>query len=303
MKIIDCHAHLVQYIAGTGSGGELRSIGGGMARSATGQTVRMIPEQFGTEGVSPEQLLEVMDANGVEKAVLLQGNFYGFQNHYTWDAVLKYPDRFIGAASYDPYSLEYEGIRRHLFEELGFKIEKFEVSSGSGLMAVHPDFRIDSERMDEAFSYAESRGHVMVVDIGKCKSKSWQVLGLRKEILRHPGMKFVLCHLLGPGGRQEEELKTALDQLALPNVWFDLSSVVHNCRDVQDPWNRAAEYVRLARDLAGAHKLMFGTDAPSALKEAQYSDYVRWMLEMDGLSCGEKEQIMYKNADLVYTGQ
>ena len=90
----------------------------------------------------------------------------------------------------------------------------------------------------------------MVVDIGKCKSKSWQVLGLRKEILRHPGMKFVLCHLLGPGGRQEEELKTALDQLALPNVWFDLSSVVHNCRDVQDPWNRAAEYVRLARDLA-----------------------------------------------------
>lgn len=113
----------------------------------------------------------------------------------------------------------------------------------------------------------------------------------------------MLCHLLGPGGRQEEELKTALDQLALPNVWFDLSSVVHNCRDVQDPWNRAAEYVRLARDLAGAHKLMFGTDAPSALKEAQYSDYVRWMLEMDGLSCGEKEQIMYKNADLVYTGQ
>ena len=51
MKIIDCHAHLVQYIAGTGSGGELRSIGGGMARYANGQTVRMIPEQFGTEGV------------------------------------------------------------------------------------------------------------------------------------------------------------------------------------------------------------------------------------------------------------
>ena len=53
MKIIDCHAHLVQYIAGTGSGGELRSIGGGMARYANGQTVRMIPEQFGSEGVSP----------------------------------------------------------------------------------------------------------------------------------------------------------------------------------------------------------------------------------------------------------
>ena len=29
-RIIDSHAHLVQYIAGTGAGGELRSIGNGM---------------------------------------------------------------------------------------------------------------------------------------------------------------------------------------------------------------------------------------------------------------------------------
>lgn len=87
MKIIDSHAHIVQYIAGIGSGGELRSIGGGMARYANGQVVRMIPEQFHTDGVSPEQLLEIMDENGVEKSVLLQGNFYGFQNYYTWEAV------------------------------------------------------------------------------------------------------------------------------------------------------------------------------------------------------------------------
>ena len=38
MKIIDSHAHIVQYIAGIGSG-ELRSIGGGMARYANGQVV------------------------------------------------------------------------------------------------------------------------------------------------------------------------------------------------------------------------------------------------------------------------
>ena len=29
-RIIDSHAHLVQYIAGTGAGGELRSIGNGL---------------------------------------------------------------------------------------------------------------------------------------------------------------------------------------------------------------------------------------------------------------------------------
>ena len=46
-RIIDSHAHLVQYIAGTGAGGELRSIGNGMAVYANGQTVRMIPKEFG----------------------------------------------------------------------------------------------------------------------------------------------------------------------------------------------------------------------------------------------------------------
>ena len=106
MKIIDSHAHIVQYIAGMGSGGELRSIGGGMARYANGQVVRMIPEQFRTDGVSPEQLLEIMDENGVEKSVLLQGNFYGFQNYYAWEAVKRVSRPFYRAPpAIDPYSL------------------------------------------------------------------------------------------------------------------------------------------------------------------------------------------------------
>ena len=67
-RIIDSHAHLVQYIAGTGAGGELRSIGNGMAVYANGQTVRMIPKEFGGDQVTPEHLLQVMDKNGVEKA-------------------------------------------------------------------------------------------------------------------------------------------------------------------------------------------------------------------------------------------
>ena len=65
-RIIDSHAHLVQYIAGTGAGGELRSIGNGMAVYANGQTVRMIPKEFGGDQVTPEHLLQVMDKNGVE---------------------------------------------------------------------------------------------------------------------------------------------------------------------------------------------------------------------------------------------
>lgn len=303
MKIIDSHAHLVQYIAGIGAGGELRSIGDGMAQYADGSIVRMIPEEFHTDGVSPEQFLEVMDQNGVEKAVLLQGNFYGFQNHYTWEAMKKYPNRFTGAASYDPWSAGRDAIRKHLFEELGFRIVKFEMSIGSGLMSSHPDFQIDSERMDEAFSYASQRGQVIVVDIGKCKSPSWQIGALKKEIQRYPEAKWVACHLLAPSGRNEEVLVEALNTLCLPNLWFDLSSVVHNCRSgcsESEAFLKALHYTELARDLVGADKLMFGTDFPSVLKEDSYQSCICWLENAKNLTDKEKEQIFYKNAEYVY---
>ena len=89
MKIIDAHAHVVQYISGFTSRGELHGIGGGMARYADGSTFQMIPPEMGEFGASPEALLKVMDENGVEKAVLLQGQFFGFQNEYTAEAAKK----------------------------------------------------------------------------------------------------------------------------------------------------------------------------------------------------------------------
>ena len=55
--------------------------------------------------------------------------------------------------------------------------------------------------MEEAYSYADDKGLVFVIDIGKCNSESWQVEALKKAILRHPGMKFVVCHLLAASMR------------------------------------------------------------------------------------------------------
>ena len=103
MKIIDAHVHLVQYIAGTGAGGELRYSGNGMAEYASGERFQMLPEEFSQGVVTPEDILGKMDENGVEKAVLLQGNYFGFQNLYSLQAAARYPKRFRAAASYDPF--------------------------------------------------------------------------------------------------------------------------------------------------------------------------------------------------------
>lgn len=300
MKIIDAHAHVVQCIAGTGSQGELRPCGGGRAVYATGQEFQILPPEMGEYDAPPEALLRVMDGHGVEKAVLLQGNYFGFQNLYTYEAVRAWPDRFAGAAAYDPFSAQAERIKAHLFGELGFRIVKFEVSSGSGLMANHPPLPLDGEVMDREYRWAAERGLIFVIDIGKPRSVSWQVDALCRAVRRYPEMKFVVCHLLSPQLGDGELLKRSLDKLALPNVWFDLAALCLNSRPEEWPYPTARGYVRDAADIVGAERLMWGSDMPSAMTRDSYRHFIDFIALHPGLSQEEKEQIFYGSAERVY---
>ena len=300
MKIIDAHAHVVQCIAGTGSQGELRPCGGGRAAYATGETIQMLPPEIGEYNATPEALLRGMDAHGVEKAVLLQGNYFGFQNLYTYEAVQTYPDRFAGAATYDPFSFQAGRIKAHLFDELGFKIIKFEVSSGSGLMANHPAVDLDGEVMHQVYRHAADRGLVFVIDIGKPGSVSWQVDALRRAVTCYPEMKFVICHLLSPQLGDGERLKRALDKLALPNVWFDLAALCLNSRPEAFPYPTARGYVRDAVDIVGAERLLWGSDMPSAMTRDSYQHFIDFIALHPGLDGGDKERILYQNAQELF---
>ena len=296
MKIIDAHAHVVQCIAGTGSQGELRPCGDGRAVYATGNSFQILPPEFGAYDAPPESLLRVMDAHDVERAVLLQGNYFGFQNLYTWEAAQKYPLRFAAAASYDPFSAQVEKIKTHLFDELGFKIVKFEVSSGSGLMANHPPVDLDGEVMHLAYRHAADRGLVFVIDIGKPRSISWQVDALSRAIAQYPGMKFVVCHLLSPQLGDGELLKRSLDRLALPNVWFDLAALCLNSKPEAFPYPTARDYVAAAADIVGTDRLMWGSDMPSAMTRDSYRHFINFIALHPGLSEGDKQKIFYDNA-------
>ena len=301
MKIIDSHVHIVECVAGYGEKGELRALGdgSGRARYADGTVIQLLPDWF-HDRVTAEDLISEMDRQGVEKAVLLQGNYYGFQNLASWEAMQKYPNRLTGAAMYDPYARGKEEVREHLFERLGFPAVKFECSVGSGLMALHPELRFDDPVMDDAIGYAAEHGQVIILDIGKCLSPSWQIEAVRKEILKYPGASFVLCHLLAPAAKDGAVWKQAMERLALPNVSMDLSSLPHNLRPDDYPWPRTRQWLREARDILGAERMIFGTDYPSALKEAPYEHYVNYILEADGFSLSEKELILGENADRVF---
>lgn len=303
MKIIDAHVHLVQCIAGTESNGEMRSCGGGRGICADGTVYQLIPEEWNTGAVTPERVLQVMDTHHVERAVLLQGGFLGFQNLYSYQAQQKWPDRFLAAGGYDPYSRRRDGIVRHLFEELGLRVVKFEVSTGSGLMANHPLFALDGEMMEKEVSFADEHHLVFVIDIGKLGSPSSQIPALRRTILRHPGMTFVVCHLLAPKQSELETMAEGLAQLALPNVWFDLASLQHNVAPDDAPYPVTRRFIHRAAGIVGVDKLLFGTDLPSNLCQYSYEQMVDTVAADPDFSEGEKELILYRNALQVFWGE
>lgn len=300
MKIIDAHVHLVQCIAGTGAGGELRSCGGGQGIYADGSVCALIPPAWGTDQVTPERMLELMDAHQVERAVLLQGGYLGFQNLCSWQAQQQWPHRFLAAAAYDPYSRGRDAIVHHLFEEQGIRVVKFEVSTGSGLMATHPVFALDGEVMRREAAFAAEHGLVFVIDIGKLGSPSSQIGALRRLILRHPDMKFVVCHLLAPKQTELAQMTDGLEALHLPNVWFDLASLQRNVRPDEPPFPITRRFIARAVETVGAERLLFGTDAPSNLCHMTYQQMVDTIARDPALAEEQKQMILYENAKKVF---
>ena len=300
IKIIDAHAHVVQCIAGFTSRGELRAAGGGIAVYADGTSFKMIPDGMGETCVSPEDLLKVMDENSIEKAVLLQGQFFGFQNEYTAQAVKKYPDRFVGAGSYDPYCVNVQAVKDRLFKQLGFKIVKFELSNGSGLMAYHQPVDINGEIMRREYKYACENGLTVTVDIGRPNNCCWQPEALAQAAKDFPGLNFVICHLLAPQSGDNELLKRTLGKLALPNVWFDLAALAANQKPEKYPYPTAVKHLQTAKEVVGADRLMFGTDMPSTLCRDTCAHLISYIIESGVFTDGELGQVMYSTADSVY---
>ena len=84
MKKIDAHLHVAKIVAGYCRRGELRACGGGRAVWGNGEEFQLFPEGYGDESFPVERAIEIMDQNDVERAVLMQGSMYGFQNPYPY---------------------------------------------------------------------------------------------------------------------------------------------------------------------------------------------------------------------------
>ncbi len=301
MKKIDAHLHVADIIAGYCRRGELRAVGGGKAMWGNGEEFQLIPEEYGDSWNFPaEKALELMDGNEVQMAVLMHGSMYGFQNQYHSHLLKKYPDRFCPSCTVDPFMTNHMETLKYYLEELTFRLVKFEISSGGGLMGCHPPFSLTSDRMMEIYELIEKKHGVLAMDVGDITMPSHQPENLAKIAHTFPGLKLVICHLLAPMEERKEEWRESLKILKKENVWFDIAALPKIIGTDIYPYPKTQELIKEAGKLLGVHRLLWGTDAPYAAVSDSYEHLTNYLEQGDMFTKEELEAIYYNNAYQVY---
>lgn len=298
--IIDCHAHIIEHLSGMGARGEVRPVGRGMVSFLDGTKQKVIPEECGDKEYLAETLIRQMDQAGIDKAVLLHGLLYGLQNEYIFETVKKYPNRFIGSGSLDPCIEQIDMVLECLIYKFGFRILKFEISTGAGMTGIHSDLKIDGIEFETIFKKAEKEHITLVFDIGRRGMKSYQIQELCRASRKHDTVKFVVCHLLAADGECFDQWEEDMGQLAeCRNIWFDITAVPWNMRE-RYPFPKSADLIYRAKKIVGSKRMMWGSDVPQLLVIEDYRRLYDFLLADDRFSDEERADILCNTAAEVY---
>ena len=305
MRIIDAHAHL--FPRGFAGRFDQRSgvtiLPRGRVRKRDGEISPIMPERYGDTGFPAEALLEMMEGSGVAGAVLLANSITDPEENVR--AVGEFPGRFRAAMtlSQGPGAAE-ELLRWH---SRGLTAIKFEMSPGLGYTnpGWYPDFRLDSPEMEPVYALAGRLGVTVAVDPGPVGGKTYQTEALEAVAAAFPGTKFVVCHLGFPDVPMQDPARRAMwrrmaDLAKRPNVWFDFAALTDFCRREAPAYPTPPKLVRAFTDDYGAHKLLWGTDAPGALLAADYGRLLAVYRDSPLFTEKEKVLLLGENARLVY---
>ncbi len=306
MVIVDAHAHVFPEVHGHCADGPTRGLGYGCVARGV-EPMLLVPGCGEVTAHAVRTLIAEMDWAGVDRAVLLQGPFYGECNVYVRGAVRQFPTRLVGAAYVDPWQPDGRRLTQETLVLPGFSAAKIELSVSAGLCATYPDARLDDPQLAWLWDYLQRCGLVLVLDLGSVGSRSYQTGAVRAIAQQHPGLRIVIAHLAQPTPVAEADARLwalweeQLELGRLPNVWFDTASVVAYAFEEDYPFPTAERYLRTALERIGPEKVLWGTDVPALTLTATYGQLVRLgKLHTRFLSAHDQSLVMGGNAMRVF---
>ncbi len=305
--IIDAHVHIFARMTGRLARGTVRGVTYGRVRIGRGRPFQAFPPTERSVRSTPETLLALLDWAGVDKAVLLQNNFYGDHNTEVARAAERWPDRFLPAMYLDPWLPGARKVFARFADNRGFHIVKLATDDRLGLFALHPRASLRDECCAWLWPEMERRGMVLTLDLGAIGSRSYETAAVEHIAARHPRLRIVICHLAQPTKRlahdpaQRQLWRQQVLLARRDNVWLDLSALPHKCDGEPYPWLSSGHWIRRALALLGPHKLLWGSDAPGLLTAGTYPQLLTQMdVHLARCSSAQRCAILGRNAERVY---
>lgn len=242
----------------------------------------------GSSGITrfgAEELLELMDQNGIDKAVVAHHIFpihereeFRPANDLVIEAIHRYPDRLYGTCMVNPRHgrfAEEEVVRCLEAGMIGIKLQPI----------MQGNYPVGGEILDPIMRIAAEAG-VPISIHSDFNTKCCTPYELVRLALRHPRVSVVLLHMgIDPGWvAQTPEIVGAV-----PNLVVETS---------QTPDNPHSVFVNPARKL-GADRVLFGSDSPTISLETNLAKLAVAEARF-GLTREEKRKILGESAARVF---
>ena len=304
---VDAHAHIFPRIRGQIADGPV--LGREYGRATVGErSVQVLPPLNPRVVHTPSMLLAAMDLVGVDRAVLLQGPFYGYCNSYVGDAISRFRQRLVGAIAMDPWKDGRRAFEQAHQAAVTARVFKLEFSERTGLAGLHRGATLNDGAVAWLWDELETRKLVLVVDLGHIGGLGYQTEAVKALAVSHPTLRIVVAHLGQPNPsvvRGGEERRLWLDQIALGilhNVWFDTASLP-NYFAHESSYRGLDRCLRWAIDAIGPEKIMWGSDIPATLPSATYHQLYEVIAERLGfLDSSNQRSVFGETALKVFWG-
>ena len=228
---------------------------------------------------------------GVNRVVLVQMNFFGFDNSYMLDAIAKHKGTFRGVAVVDDAAPNVCGEMRRL---AGLGVRGFRIVSGK-----QPQTWLDSSGM---------------VAMWKCAAETSQAIctlvdpeglpSVDRTCAKFPDTIVVIDHLarIGMAGPIRESDVSALCRLARHKRVYVKVSAFYALGKKQYPYLDLSEMIRRVYDAYGASRLMWGSDSPFQEQNGNtYAGSIELVRDrLDFLTNDDRHWMLRKTAEDVF---
>ena len=206
------------------------------------------PDEPGTA----DELIEDMNANGVDASVLVQTSWSTWDNGYMSDSVARFPDRFVGHGLIDPQDTEGNAEQvRYWMEDRGLVGFRF-----------HPFYYPDEQilvKEDNRAMWEELAARDAVVQFHMRPGDADQVDEIAR---RHPDMTLIIDHMGYPDPETGMEVFQPIIDLARHDRMFVKISDVKGRSQEPFPFRDMHPFVRALLDAFGVERAMWGTGYP-----------------------------------------